>query len=78
MSHVPHQLVEEFPELKEKIHTLKTTDRHFSRFFDEYHDVNREIHRVEANGINVSDDHFEDLKKRRLSLKDELLNILKS
>ncbi len=78
MSHVSHQLVEEFPQYKDKIHALKTSDNHFLRFFDEYHEVNREIHRVEASGINISDEHFEDLKKKRLSLKDELLKILES
>lgn len=76
MSHVPHQLVEEFPEYKETIHRLKIVDNHFSRFFSEYHHVNREIHRAEANGVNISDEHYEELKKTRLSLKDYLLKML--
>ena len=43
MSHVQHELHDEFPEYKEKIHALKTGDRHFARLFDEYHVVNREF-----------------------------------
>ena len=77
MSHVPHELAAEFPELKDRIHELKTSDAHFSRLFDEYHDVNREVHRAEAAGLNISDDHYEDLKKKRLALKDELYGLLK-
>ncbi len=76
MSHVPHQLVDEFPQYKDKIHDLKINDNHFARFFEEYHDVNREIHRAEANGVNITDEHYEDLKKKRLSLKDTLLQKL--
>ena len=48
MSHVPHELPEEFPEYIEKMHTLKMEDRHFSRLAEEYHRVNREVHRMET------------------------------
>ncbi|MEM7775276.1 MAG: DUF465 domain-containing protein [Pseudomonadota bacterium] len=76
MSHVPHELAAEFPELKDKIHELKTTDAHFLRLFDAYHDVNREIHRAEAAGLNISDEHYEELKKKRMTLKDQLYMML--
>ncbi|MCH9806892.1 MAG: DUF465 domain-containing protein [Alphaproteobacteria bacterium] len=76
MSHVPHELAEEFPELKDKIHDLKMSNAHFARLADEYHKINREVHRVEAAGINVGDDTFEDLKKQRLALKDEIFGML--
>lgn len=76
MSHVPHELAAEFPELKDKIHDLKTSDGHFSRLFDDYHVVNREIHRAEAAGLNISDDHYEELKRKRMHLKDELYGML--
>jgi len=45
MSHTPHELVEEFPEHAETIHRLKEANGHFARLFDEYHQVNRAIHR---------------------------------
>ncbi len=54
MSHVPHELADEFPQHKDGIHQLKTTDTHFARLFDHYHDVNREIHRAEAAGLNIT------------------------
>lgn len=77
MSHVQHELADEFPEFKQKIHDLKLADAHFSRLFDEYHDLNRELHRIEAAGVNVSDEEFENLKLVRVRLKDELYEILK-
>lgn len=76
MSHVQHELHDEFPEYKEKIHALKTGDRHFARLFDEYHVVNREIHRHEVNGIDIADDALETMKKNWLKLKDELFKML--
>ena len=76
MSHVQHELHDEFPEYKEKIHALKIGDRHFARLFDEYHVVNREIHRHEVNGIDIADDALETMKKNRLKLKDELFKML--
>lgn len=76
MSNVPHELAAEFPELKEHIHNLKISDRHFSRLFDEYHVVNRDVHRAEAAGLNISDEHYEELKRKRMKLKDELYTML--
>ena len=76
MSNVPHELAAEFPELKDKIHELKTSDAHFRRLFDEYHVVNREVHRAEAAGLDISDEHYEEIKKKRMQLKDELYALL--
>jgi uncharacterized protein YdcH (DUF465 family) len=76
MSHVPHELAEEFPEHKARIHDLKIGNGHFARLFDEYHVLNREIHRIEAAGVNVDDAAIEILKKKRLGLKDELFAML--
>ena len=77
MSHVPHELAEEFPEYKERIHELKMADGHFLRLFDDYHAVNREIHRAEAAGLNITDEHYEELKRKRMVLKDEIYAMLK-
>lgn len=76
MSNVPHELAAEFPDLKEKIHDLKISDGHFARLFDEYHVVNREVHRAEAAGLNITDEHYEELKRKRMTLKDELYSML--
>ncbi|MGD9667672.1 MAG: YdcH family protein [Hyphomicrobiaceae bacterium] len=76
MSHVEHEIPDDFPEYKDKIHDLKMSNGHFARLFDEYHELNREIHRIEAAGINTSDEEFENLKLVRLRLKDEIYEML--
>lgn len=72
-----HDLIHEFPEHKDKIHELKTSDNHFARLFDEYHEVEHEVRRIEEGVENTSDEYLEERKKVRLSLKDELLAIIK-
>lgn len=72
-----HDLVHEFPEFKDKIHELKTTDQRFARLFDEYHEVEHEVHRIEEGNENTSDEYLEERKKIRLALKDQLFAMLK-
>lgn len=72
MSHVPHELAEEFPEAAEKIHALKTTNAHFARLAETYHEVNREIHRIETRVEPTSDEVEQELRRKRLHLKDEI------
>lgn len=76
MTHVPHELHDEFPESAEALHRLKLENAHFAKLADEYHKVNREIHRIEADIEAASDARAEELKKRRLALKDEVAGFL--
>jgi hypothetical protein len=76
MSHVPNDLAEDFPDMQERIHDLKARDGHFARLVQEYHDVNRAIHRVETRVEPASEDTETDMKRRRLELKDEILQML--
>lgn len=76
MSHTPHQLAEEFPEHAEKIHALKTSDNHFARIFDEYDQVNRDIHHAETDTKPTDDFHMESMRKTRMRLKDEIYGML--
>ena len=78
MSIEHHDLHHEFPEFKEAIHRLKTSDNHFARLFDDYHTATREVEKLEGVGVPVGDAAFEDLKKRRLKLKDDLYAMLSS
>ena len=78
MTHVPHELHEEFPESGEALHQLKMENPHFAKLAEEYHEINREIHRIEADVEAASDVRTEDLKKRRLALKDEVAQMLRS
>lgn len=76
MSHVPHQLHEEFPEAAETLRALKINNAHFARLADDYHQVNHEIYRIETEIEPASDMALEDLKKKRLSLKDGIAAML--
>lgn len=78
MSNVPHELAAEFPELTQKMHDLKMSDQHFARFFDEYHEINRQVHRSETDVEPVSDEAMNDLRKQRMALKDKLYSMLTS
>ena len=72
-----HDLHHEFPEFKDAIHQLKSSNNHFARLFDEYHVATSEVEKLEGTGIPVGDSTFEELKKKRLKLKDELYGILR-
>ena len=76
MSNTPHTLGEEFPGQLDAIHALKATDERFARILVEYDEVNDRIHRTETRVEPVSDDHEEELRKRRLALKDAIASAL--
>lgn len=76
MSHTPHELHEEFPELADKITELKSSNAHFAKLADEYHELNRAVHRAETN-IEPMDTLAEtELRKKRGLLKDEIYGML--
>ena len=72
MSHTPHELIEEFPESQDKIHALKQSDAHFARLVEEYHEVNRSVHRAETLVEPTSDDNETALRQTRARLKDTI------
>ena len=73
-----HDLIHELPEHRERIHELKMNNRHFAKIFDEYHEIDHEIHRIEEGIETPSDDYVEELKKKRLHMKDELFSMLQA
>lgn len=76
MSNTPNQLAEDFPGLEDRIHALKTGDNHFARLVEEYNEINRDIHRIETRVEPTSEDVEEELKRRRVRLKDEIAQML--
>lgn len=76
MSHTPHELAEEFPDKAERIHLLKINDTHFRRLFDEYHEVNRAVHRAETMVEPMDQLAEQTLRKQRMALKDELARMI--
>ncbi|MDZ7826090.1 MAG: YdcH family protein [Gammaproteobacteria bacterium] len=78
MSVEHHPLLSEFPEHRDRIHDLKTSDAHFRRLFDEYHELDKTLYRMDKDIEPASDTTMESLKTRRLALKDDLLGMLKA
>ncbi|SEO94701.1 hypothetical protein SAMN04490248_1174 [Salinihabitans flavidus] len=76
MSHTPHELAEEFPDLVEKMRALKGKDAHFGKLSDAYHDLNRRVHRAETNVEPLEDLAEGQLRKERAALKDEIYRYL--
>ncbi len=76
MSHVPHELAEEFPDKVAKMHDLKMSNAHFAKLSEQYHVLNREIHRIETGIEPTSDVRETELRKKRVVLKDEIAAII--
>ncbi len=67
-----HDIAHEFPQHLEKMHSLKMSDAHFAKLFDEYDRENYEIKKYEFGAAGISDDALEVMKKKRLRLKDQI------
>ncbi|MDN3644884.1 DUF465 domain-containing protein [Pontixanthobacter aestiaquae] len=76
MAHTPHELGAVFSKDTDILHRLKMNGGRFSTLSDEYHKVNRDIHRIEAQVDAASDERMETLKKERLVLLDEITAIV--
>ena len=76
MSHTPHELAEEFPHAADLIQKLKQEDAHFARLAEEYHTVNRTIHRAETLVEPVAEHHETELRRQRMALKDDIARAL--
>lgn len=72
MSHTPHELHEEFPDKVGVISSLKQSDAHFAKLADEYHELNRAVHRAETNVEPMESLAEVDLRKQRGALKDRI------
>ncbi len=66
-----------FPEFRDLITRLKTTDRHFLRLFDQHNELDQKIKNMEASISPGTHDEIETLKKEKLQIKDQLYTILK-
>jgi len=76
MSHTPHELAAEFPDYRDVLHELKLRHSRFATLSARYHEINRDIHRIETEVEAASDARTEELKKERLRLLDEVAKII--
>lgn len=66
-----------FPEHRDLITQLKTTDRHFMRLFDQHNALDQKIKNMEVSASPAKHEEIETLKKEKLSLKDQIYTVLK-
>jgi hypothetical protein len=66
-----------FPEFRDLITQLKSTDHHFTRLFDRHNEIDQQIKNMESHITQGTHEEIENLKKEKLQLKDELYAILK-
>ncbi|MGE0624200.1 MAG: DUF465 domain-containing protein [Pseudomonadales bacterium] len=69
-------LAHEFPELKQRIHDLKMESAEFQALYAAYQSLDNEIYRIEQDIETTSDAYTEELKRRRVLLKDRLHGLL--
>ena len=67
-----HPFVKEFPQHRETIRTLKLADGKFRAMFEEYHQLDDEICRIEDDVEYASDQQIDELKFKRAKYKDVL------
>ncbi|NEX22764.1 DUF465 domain-containing protein [Thiorhodococcus mannitoliphagus] len=73
-----HDLLHEFPDLEQKIATLRAANPEFTKLMDEYDGLDARVRSIEELGTPVADETIEDLKKERLQLKDALYAMLRA
>jgi uncharacterized protein YdcH (DUF465 family) len=66
-----------FPEYRDLITRLKTTDHHFGRLFDQHNTLDQKIKNMESHLESGTPEQIELLKKEKLLLKDQLYAILR-
>ena len=71
-----HDLVHEFPELRDRIHELKISDSHFRKLFEEYHELTSNVEKMETEAMATATHVEEEAKVHRVHLKDELYKML--
>lgn len=72
-----HPLVQEFPEYKQQIHVLKTSNNFFHHLMERYDAIDKQVYRIESGEEPTSDDYVNRLGKERLHLKDKLYQIIR-
>jgi len=71
-----HDLVTEFPEMRDAIEILKASNAYFAKSFAQYQRLTGKVENLEEHDIPVSDFTIEEMKKMRVKLKDELYHFL--
>lgn len=69
-----------FHEHRELISELKQSDAHFAKLFNEHNQLDNEIDKLERDMVTHAsrENEIEEMKRKKLHLKDEIYRILES
>jgi len=70
-----HDMDHEFPKLHDVMHELTDKNERFRAMFIEYHQLTDEIERLEEADLPVADFTIEEMKKKRVYLKDKIYHM---
>ena len=71
-----HDLLHEFPGHREKILSLQKGSNRFRKLQEEYNAADSQIHRIETGAEATTDEHLNELRMKRVHLKDSLNQFL--
>ena len=71
-----HSIHHEFPQQHDLIDRLVVEDLHFKKIVEEYNSLDKEIRGIEMRDSPIDDVTFNQMKKQRGQLKDEVYQIL--
>lgn len=71
-----HDLLHEFPQHRDKILELQKQSNRFRKLSEEYHETDTDIHRIEEGETPTTDEHLNELRMKRVHLKDSLYKML--
>ena len=72
-----HSIHHEFPQQHDLIDRLVAEDLHFKKIVEEYNSLDKEIRGIEMRDSPIDDVTFNQMKKQRGQLKDEVYQILR-
>jgi uncharacterized protein YdcH (DUF465 family) len=65
-----------FEDYKEEIAHLKRENPHFAKILEEHRELNELIDRANNKKVNLSDSEIEQLKRKKLLLKDKIYHLI--
>jgi uncharacterized protein YdcH (DUF465 family) len=71
-----HDLHTEFPEMNDAITVLKKSNPLFARLYSTYHRLTGKVEDLEEHDLPIADYTFEELKKHRVKIKDDLYHLM--
>lgn len=73
-----HDIDHEFPELHEKLESLRAADEQFDALVAEHDDLDNRIRELEEKQLPISDEEIEKMKFGRAGLKDRIYQKLRA